>query len=181
MKMVEGKYSFRVCWLPFLLRPGIPEEGIPKDPNPQARVGARLKQAGQAVGIDFTGKCDRYPNTVATHALLEYAREVDNGAKQNELAEVLFQAYFTDGIYLDTKNLVSLGEKVGFDKAEVEKVVTDPTRLNAAKEAAQNWSRKGVSGVPMFYMNGQKVVSGAQDPHILLKYFEIAAERYPID
>ena len=55
------------------------------------RVNPRLKSAGQAVGIDFTGKCDRYPNTLRAHALLEYASELDGGQKQNDLAEVMFQ------------------------------------------------------------------------------------------
>lgn len=181
MDMVKGKYSFTVRWQPFLLRSGIPEEGYPKDPNPQARVGARLKQAGQSVGIDFTGKCDRYPNTVAAHALLDYAKEVDNGVKQNDLAEVIFQAYFTDGILPSKNNLPSLAAKVGFDEEVVEKVVNDPERLSAAMKAAESWSLKGVTGVPAFYMNDQKMVSGAQDPQALIKSFEIAVERFPVD
>ena len=51
----------------------------------------RLKAVGQAVGIEFTGKCDRYPNTLRAHALLEYASEVDGGRKQNDLMEVMFK------------------------------------------------------------------------------------------
>jgi len=66
--------EIEVRWKPFLLRPDMPAEGKPKAPaapdNP--RVGARLKGAGVAVGIDFSGKCDTYPNTLQAHALLEY-------------------------------------------------------------------------------------------------------------
>ena len=42
------------------------------------------------MGIDFTGKADRYPNTLPAHALMDYAatKSLD---KQNELAEALFQ------------------------------------------------------------------------------------------
>ena len=50
-----------------------------------------LQKEGVEVGIDFTGKCDRLPNTLQAHALLEYAKEHDGGSKQNEMAEALFQ------------------------------------------------------------------------------------------
>ena len=55
-------YTFDVSWEPYFLRPNMPEEGIEKAPNTpdNPRVGARMKQAGASVGIDFTGKCDRY-------------------------------------------------------------------------------------------------------------------------
>ena len=55
------------------------------------RVSPRLKSAGASVGIDFTGKCDRYPNTLKGHALLEYAKTHNNGALQNDLQEALFK------------------------------------------------------------------------------------------
>jgi len=32
-----------------------------------------------------------------------------------------------------------------------------------------------VAGVPMFYMNGQKMFSGAQEPEVFERMFEIAA------
>jgi predicted DsbA family dithiol-disulfide isomerase len=55
------QHTFAVTWQPFLLRPNAPREGVLKAPDTpdNPRVGARMKGAGQAVGIDFTGKCDR--------------------------------------------------------------------------------------------------------------------------
>ena len=56
------------------------------------RVSGHLKTQGEAVGINFTGKVDRYPYTLTAHALLEYAKSVDDTyAKQNQLQEVIFQ------------------------------------------------------------------------------------------
>ena len=49
-----------------------------------------MKASGASVGIDFTGKSDVAPNTVACHALLEYAKEKDLKL-QNDLAEIIFQ------------------------------------------------------------------------------------------
>lgn len=52
-----------------------------------------MKQAGSAVGLDFTYKCPVFPNTIKPHALLEYAKEKDNGQKQNEVSEKLFKVF----------------------------------------------------------------------------------------
>lgn len=37
-----------------------------------------------------------------------------------------------------------------------------------------------VTGVPSFYMNGQRMFSGAQDPQTFIKMFEVAATRFPL-
>lgn len=34
-------------------------------------------------------------------------------------------------------------------------------------------------GVPTFYFNGQKMFSGAQEPDVFKRMFEVAAERSP--
>ena len=52
---------------------------------------SRLKSMGETVGIEFTGKPDRYPNTLQAHALLEYTRNVKGASEQNKVAEELFK------------------------------------------------------------------------------------------
>ena len=79
-----------IAWRPFLLRPNTPLEGTPKAPDTpdNPRVGARMKQAGATVGIDFTGKCDRAPNSVGAHTLIKF---LEGKPGQNQLAEILFR------------------------------------------------------------------------------------------
>ena len=36
-------------------------------------------------------------------------------------------------------------------------------------------------GVPYFYFNGQKMFSGAQEPEMFKRMFEVAAEKFPVD
>jgi predicted DsbA family dithiol-disulfide isomerase len=160
----------------------MPPEGVAKNPptpgNP--RVGGGLKAAGEAVGIDFTGACDRAPNTLQAHALLEYVLDNAGATKQNEVAELIFKGYFTDGDYPDTKFLVKVAESVGLNGSDVKKVITDQSKLDAAHENARNASRKGVTGVPCFFMNGQRTFSGAQDAQQFVKAFTTIAERYPM-
>jgi hypothetical protein len=55
------------------------------------RVGQHLKAAGQAVDIDFTGKCDRRPNTALAHVLMDFTLKKYGEDKQNDVAERLFK------------------------------------------------------------------------------------------
>lgn len=53
-----------------------------------------LKKMGLDVGIEFTFKNTAFPNSLRSHALLEFAASKDNGAKQNIAAEKLFKVRF---------------------------------------------------------------------------------------
>ena len=50
-----------------------------------------MVQTGKSLGLDFALKTDRYPYTLRSHVLLDYAKDIDNGAKQNDIAEQLFK------------------------------------------------------------------------------------------
>ena len=50
-----------------------------------------LKEEGEAVGIDYTMKCDRYPYTPPVHALLEHVADEHGLEKQNHLFEVIYK------------------------------------------------------------------------------------------
>ncbi|KAK3094322.1 hypothetical protein FSP39_000317 [Pinctada imbricata] len=183
MDSVKEKYDFRVRWEPFMLRPNTPPEGSPKpaqytDPN-NPRVAA-LKQSGADVGLDFTYKCPVFPNTIKPHVLMEYAKDVDDGEKQNQVAELLFHKYFTDGDALGDTTLLDVASAAGLDKDQLLSRLTDQSKLEGALNKALSWSNKGISGVPTFYMNGQKMFSGAQDKDTFIRVFEIVADKFPL-
>lgn len=160
-----------VNWKPFLLRgPGIPLEGIPKGGTPETRVPARMKAAGEAYGINFSGLCDRYPNTLGAHALLDFALKVSK-EKQNEVQEILFRMYFTDGIYPGGANLGDAAREAALDVDAALAYVNDPANLERMATEAAAASRSGVSGVPYFYLNGRPAFSGAQPPETFLRAF----------
>merc|ERR1712136_496532 len=106
---------------------------------------------GQPVGIDFTGLTDRFPNTMKAHCLLTYALESGGPQVQNQLQEVLFRHYFTDGKYPDVKNLF---------EAQVRREVS---QVSGA-----------VTGVPYFIINGKPAFSGAQGPDVFARAFQRA-------
>jgi len=170
MEETKHLYNFEVWWKPYILRPNMPDNGYPKAPDTpeNPRAGKRLKAAGAPVGIDFTGKTDRYPNTVLSHCLLKIA-EHSGSQVQDAVQEDLFQGYFTDGNYPDMEFLMGLAQKHGIDtteealKAEIEFV---------KQEAEEN--RKQTRGVPFYVMNGKPLFSGAQDPSTFKKAFQQA-------
>lgn len=157
-----------------MLRPNTPLDGLPKPPNTPGnpRVGAHMKSAGASVGIDFTGLCDRTPNTLLGHTLLEFALEKHGVATQNDLAERIFKMYYTDGIFPDAKNLSTVGQECGLDKDNIEALLRDDARLEKTQVTIQRNGRKIRSGVPLFVFNGQPAFSGAQDPTTFHQVFD---------
>jgi predicted DsbA family dithiol-disulfide isomerase len=163
-----------VRWRPFFLRPNHPAEGVAKAPDTpdNPRVGARMKSGGLAVGIDFTGLCDRYPNTLLAHCLLKYADEA-GPAVQDKLSEILFRHYFTDGLYPDKTNLRKAAIEAGLADIEAAmKYVESAEAQQAVKAEAASFSRSGIRGVPFFFVNGQRAFSGAQPPEQFCKFFD---------
>jgi predicted DsbA family dithiol-disulfide isomerase len=163
-----------VEWKPFFLRPDTPSEGSLKPPDTpdNPRVGARMKAAGRAVMIDFTGKSDRAPNTLLAHTLLAFCEKEKGIKAQNELQELLFQAYFTDGVFLDQANLLAIAERAGLDRGDAQAALENTELKNAVlKEAGRN-SRRISGGVPFFLFDGQPAFSGAQDPEAFINIFE---------
>lgn len=174
-----GPIEAQVTWRPYQLRPDAPLEGVLKSPNTPSnpRVPPRLKAAGAAVGIDFTGKTDRSPNTLLSHLLLDYALEEHGWEKQNEVQEILFQSYFTDGVFPDEENLISLAGKCGMDRTKVEATLQDEKLLEKVrKEVKANYGAVHGQGVPFFILNGRPAFSGAQDPATFHRVFDLLLE-----
>lgn len=173
--MRQTQHDVEVKWSPFFLRPNMPPEGVQKNGKGLQNVNPRLQAVGQSVGINFTGACDRAPNSTEAHALLAYAAKTSGSDKQNELQEVLFRHYFTDGLYPAGTNLSAAATEVGLDGAAALTFAEDPKNKAAVAEEARNNSMRGVSGVPFFRVNGVDVFSGAQPPAAFLEVIDEAA------
>ncbi|MGE5526519.1 MAG: DsbA family protein, partial [Rhodospirillaceae bacterium] len=90
-----------VRWLPFQLNPQLLPEGMPRADYLERKFGnrkgayERVTAVGATVGIPFAFDLIKVqPNTVNAHRLLTYA---DRLGRQDEMAEALFRAYFTQG------------------------------------------------------------------------------------
>lgn len=50
-----------------------------------------LRSVASSLGLDFNTNRSKFSNTLIGHALLEFAKEVHNGDKQDEASEKLFK------------------------------------------------------------------------------------------
>jgi len=171
-----------VRWLPFQLNPDLPVTGIARQEYIERKFGPGAKRtysqvmaAGLDVGIRFAfDNITVQPNTLNAHRLLVHAAQL---GRQDEVAEVLFEAYFVAGANLTSvETLTGIGARAGLDPVELETyLVSDEDRtvvLNADIEARN----AGVSGVPFFIFNQRLGVSGAQGAEVLLGAMEQAQQ-----
>jgi len=153
----------------------MPPEGVPKKGVGLQNVNPRLQAVGSSVGINFTGACDRSPNSTEAHALLAYAAKESGPQTQNTLQEILFRHYFTDGLYPAGANLAAAATEAGLDGSAALAFAEDAKNKAAVAEEARNNSMRGVSGVPFFRVNGVDTFSGAQPPSAFLEVIDEAA------
>ena len=167
-------------WLPFQLNPDLPENGITREEYVARKFGARGKgvnerviMAGRQVGIPFDyEKMKVQPNTLNSHRLMLYA---EREGRQDELAEALFHAHFTQGANLtDVATLADIAALAGLDrKAAAAYLAGDEDRDQVARADVEA-RNAGIGGVPYFIFNRKIGVSGAQDPDTLVQAMEQA-------
>lgn len=167
----------KISWKPFMLRPNTPEDGMPKGGTPASRVGQRLKMAGEASGIDFTGLTDRTPNTALFHSVMHH---LNGNEKQTAFHEAVFDAYFTKGIYPNRQALINCAEQAGVGD-QVKALFNDEEKVQELRELvhkeAQDASHGGIHGVPFFEFNNEPAFSGAQDISTFVQYLNRHAQQ----
>lgn len=163
----------RVAWLPFELNPGLPEEGVAREPFYRRKFGAdveavvaRVRDAGRSVGLELRlDRIARQPNTTAMHALVAHAGDV---GRQDALVEALFRAFFVDGVDLtDPARVVEVAQGAGLAHADVVAALASRAAREHVRIAAARARELGVQGVPFFVFDGKIAVSGAQRPETL--------------
>lgn len=165
----------QVTFHPFELNPDIPREGIARADYIAKKFGARgysahdrLTHAGAQLGIPFAfDKIARQPNTLAAHALIEWARK---RGVQPAVKEALMKAFFVDGLDLsDAETLVRVAVGAGLDRSEAAACIDDEDLRRLVAEEEDKARRMGVQGVPFFVFNNRVAVEGAQSPDVLLE------------
>jgi predicted DsbA family dithiol-disulfide isomerase len=164
------KFDFTVKWLPFLLQPGLPKEGVDRMTYYRQKFGPRaagamerLKTVGKDVGINF---CDDaiIGNTLDSHRLVEYA---DRKGKQDAVIEGVFKAYFEQGKNLGSIDvLTSIAKDAGLDEAETRTYLQGEEDKDWVLTMDQHWKEQMVDGVPFFVFNDKISFSGGQEPEV---------------
>jgi len=171
-----------VRWLPFQLNPDIPESGIPREEYVARKFGARGKgvnervvMTGRQLGIAFDyDRMKVQPNTLHSHRLMLYA---ERAGRQNELAEELFKAHFTEGAVLaDLQTLAEVGARAGLDRKAVADYLAGDEDRDVVLQSDIEARNAGIGGVPFFIFNRRIGVSGAQEAETLVGAMEQALE-----
>lgn len=178
---VKNDIDVTVKWEPYLMKESGPY-AVPPEGRPMLPIGAeptfhQFASRGKEVGIDMTGDVTRVPNSRLLHILLEWAYE-QNAARQHDLKELIFQAYYSKNIYVgDVENLVSLAKQAGYDgeaaRAHLLSGVGEAEVVRKSNAAKQS----GVNGIPYFIINGKTAFSGAQEPAVFKDLITKAARR----
>ncbi len=168
-----------VVWHPFQLNPDLPPEGIGRDAYLRRKFGsadthrlyAHVASAAQSVGLamDFE-RIERQPNTLAAHALIA---AMPVGRAQDAMVEALFSAYFVEGADLtSSETLLEVAERAGLARSRAREIIDDRQALDAIARGDRDWRERGVSGVPLFIVDGRVGVHGAQGADAILAALE---------
>lgn len=166
----------RILWRPFQLNPTMPKSGIDRCAYLDAKFGGtearrtmeeRVARAGEADGIDFAfDRIQRTPNTFDAHRLMWVAQQHE---KQNDLAEALFHAYFSEGRDIgDGQTLVDIAAETGLDRHEARQLLASGRGVEEVRIEEAAGHRLGIRGVPYFVLNGAHAISGAQSPDVFV-------------
>ncbi len=169
-------------WWPYLLNPQLPKDGMDRQTYLRSKFGGdaqarqvyqRIKEAGAEEGIPFAfDKMKRTPNTVAAQRLLLLAQ--DHG-KGGALIRMLFRALFEEGIDIGKHEaLAELGEAAGLDRQAVDALFAGNDYGADIIRGHQRATMMGVQGVPLFIVDNEHVISGAQAPEVLAGLLDVA-------
>jgi len=165
--------SADIHWHPFELNPTMPPEGQNLQEHIAEKYGStkaqsnenreRLTALGNELGFKFDFSDDsRMANTFKAHQLLHWAG-LQSQQHEHQLKLALFKAYFTDQQHLsDNAVLLAVLSSAGFDEKEVQKILEEQTYAADVRSRQQEWTNRGITGVPAMIFNEKYLVSGAQ-------------------
>jgi len=131
-----------------------------------------MTQNAKTAGLDFYFEKAVLANSHNAHRLLHLSKKYQLA---NELEELLFKAYLTEGKDLNNLNTLSeLGIEVGLEAGAIAHVLHSDKYSKEVKEDIEMARRIGVQGVPFYVLDNKYAISGAQPANIFLENLEKA-------
>lgn len=169
-------------YLPFKLNPSMPEEGMARADYREQKFGskersdeldAQVREAAEQSGVTINHDAMlRTPNTIKAHMVMAMAASLksDTGNASIALADLLFQAYFTEGQDIGEETvLLDLAGKAGLPAEVVHAALADEELRQATESLADGLASQGVNGVPTLLMDQHFLISGAVPADDLLR------------
>ena len=129
-----------------------------------------MTQNAKTAGLDFHFEKSVLANSLNAHRLLHLAKKHNLA---NDLEELLFKAYLTDGKNVnDINTLTELGIEVGLDSEAIAQVLNSDKYAKEVNEDQEEANAIGVQGVPFFVFDNKYAISGAQPVSAFLETLE---------
>ena len=130
----------------------------------------RLTAQGKTMGIDFDFDAIIPTNSFDAHRLSHLASSEN---KQNEIADLLFKAYFSEGKDIALHSvLLDVAKQAGLNAERTKQVLESKEFETEVRSEEQEAQELGLSGVPAFVFNRKILVSGAQPVEAFLEVFK---------
>jgi predicted DsbA family dithiol-disulfide isomerase len=182
-RALRPDWPVRLQWWPYLLNPTLPPEGMDRAAYLRAKFGGdaaarqvyrRIVESAQDDGIAFAfERMPRTPNTILAQRLVLLAEQQGRG---EDMIRVLFGALFEQGRDIGhLATLVELAEKAGLDRAAAAAFLRSQEQAQEVLLAHQRAERLGVRGVPVFVVDREQAITGAQPPEVLAGLLDVAA------
>ncbi|MDR6845289.1 DsbA family oxidoreductase [Flavobacterium granuli] len=129
-----------------------------------------MTENAKSSGLDFHFEKAILANSLNAHRLLHLAKKHN---LSNELKELLFRAYLTEGKDVnDWNTLQETGQKAGLHIDEIKQLADTDIFTKEVRQDQQQAQNLGVTGVPFFVFDNKYAVSGAQPTDVFLKTLE---------
>ncbi len=182
---IRPDHPFAITWQPFMLNPEMPAEGMDRREYLEAKFGDQQKvvqaylpvqRAAEGAGLPMDlSRIARTPSTLNAHRLIHWA---GLEGRQSAVVSALFRAYFNEGRDIgDPTTLADLAESAGMDRALVETLLAGENDMAEIRARDAAIRERGLRGVPGFILDGQYVITGAQEPAFWLRVLDDLAGR----
>jgi predicted DsbA family dithiol-disulfide isomerase len=179
-RAMRPDHPVQVRWHPFFLNPHLPPHGMDRATYLRRKFGGdarqvyrRIEDAARQDGVEFAfERMPRTPNTRLAQRLILFAEEQ---GQADAVIRALFRALFQEGRDVGRPDeLVAIAGEVGLDRAEVSAFLASDRLEGEVTAAHQQAERAGIHGVPVFIVEREHAITGAQPPEILADLLDVA-------
>ncbi len=173
-------HPFHIRWLPFMLNPEMPAEGMDRRAYLEGKFGGKdgavkaylpVEENAKTAGLDMRlDQIARTPNTVDAHRLIHWAGIEE---RQTPVVSGLFRAYFVEGRDIgDHEVLADVADMGGMDASVVLRLLGSEEDRREIVERDAAARGMGINSVPTFIVAGKHAVPGAQPPELWSRVIE---------
>ena len=135
-------------------------------------LNAQVTQMAALEGLVYNFDKSVVANSFKAHVLTHFSKQY---GKQDEVEELLFQSYFTEGKNIDDiEVLKDIATEVGLDTVACENALKEGSLDDEVKMDIHEARQIGVQGVPFFVYDRKYAVSGAQPVELFVQTLEKA-------